>query len=230
MTDSETAPPQPKRSGSGQTEVDQPDMVHEIPPSRVHGLSDGVFAIVVTLLVLELRLPEVAGSLGSAARAQELSGALLELLPRLIVFAVTFLVAGVSWISQTRFQARLSRVDPRLAFLNIIYLMFVSLLPFTSGLIGSFGDTSLGLAAYAVNQVVICAAFLWMLWHSVQRGLMRPGWQAERLGQRALVNLGVFALMSILAFVSPGLAPFAPFALLLAHPLLSRARGAGPGW
>lgn len=202
-------------------------VAHELPASRVHGLSDGVFAIVVTLLVLELRVPEIGGALGSAARAAELGQAVVDLLPRLLIFAVTFVVAGISWLSQARFQAQLSHIDPRLAFFNIIYLMFVSLLPFTSALIGSFGDTSLGLAAYAVNQVLIGAAFLWTLRYAVGHGLMRPGWQAERLGQRALVNLGVFALMTVLALTVPALAFFAPFTLPLLHPLLSRTRRAG---
>ncbi|QFP76448.1 TMEM175 family protein [Deinococcus sp. AJ005] len=198
---------------------------HDIPLSRVHGLSDGVFAIVVTLLVLELHIPEIAGTLSSAERAQELNSALVELLPRLLVFFVTFLVAGVSWVSQTRFQARLSRADPRLAFLNIIYLMFVSLLPFTAAVIGLYGDTPTGLATYAVNQALIGLAFLWMLWHAVRHDLMSPGWRAERLGQRALINLSVFALMALAAVTVPSLAFFVPFVLPVAHPLLSRTNG-----
>ena len=109
------------------------------------------------------------------------------------MFAVTFVVAGVGWLSQTRLQSQLSPVGPRLAFLNIISLMLVSPLPFPS-----------------------CCPLP-----------RRPGWQATRLGQRALIDLRVFALMTVLAFTARSLALFVPFALMLIHPLLSQVRARG---
>lgn len=194
----------------------------DVPAHRIHGLSDGIFAIVMTLLVLELRVPEQAGELAQAAREAHFAADLAALLPRLIVYAFTFLIAGVSWLSHTHFQSSVLRTDRRLAFLNILYLMLVSLLPFTSALIGEHGDTALGVAVYAVNQVLIAAAFLWMLAHAVSGGLMRPGWANERLGQRALVNALVFTVMALLAFAAKPLAWYTPFALILLHPLLGR--------
>ncbi|WP_156952919.1 TMEM175 family protein [Deinococcus frigens] len=183
MAENGTALPNPERPEPVRANLERPAAAgHEIPASRVPGMGNGVFAIVITLLVLELRPPGISGVLDGAGRAQELNGAILNLLPRLIVFFVTFLVAGISWVSHTWSQSHLSRLDSRLAFLNIIYLMFVSLLPVPSAPLGAFGDTPTGLASYALNQVLIVLAFLWMLWHAVRHGLMAPGWQAERLG------------------------------------------------
>ncbi|WP_175607433.1 hypothetical protein [Deinococcus marmoris] len=117
-------------------------------------------------------------------------------------------MVDIGWVSQTRFQARHSHVGPRLALLNIVSLMFVALPPFTSPVIG--------------------LVFLLMLRHAVSHALMPPGWRAERLGQRTLINLSVFALMIALAFMAHALALFVPFMLLMAHPLLPRSRR--PGW
>ncbi|WP_019588245.1 TMEM175 family protein [Deinococcus apachensis] len=198
----------------------------DVPASRVHSLSDGVFAIVMTLLVLELRVPEQVRGLGQVARDARLAGELVTLAPRLVIYAFTFIIAGLNWLSHVRFQRYVRRTDQGLALRNVVYLMLVSLLPFSSGLIGAYGDTPAGVATYALNQVLIGAAFLWMLRHAVQHGLMAPDWRAQRLGERALVNLGGFVLMAVLAFVRPSLAwlaPFAPFVGRLLHRAVRKA-------
>ncbi|CAM3316280.1 hypothetical protein DESA109040_07870 [Deinococcus saxicola] len=69
----------------------------------MHGLGDALSAVVVTLLVLELRVPEVAIALGQLARTQVLTQPLAEVLPRVIVVFVTFLVKCMSWLTHTRF-------------------------------------------------------------------------------------------------------------------------------
>ncbi|MFK7604043.1 TMEM175 family protein [Deinococcus sp. SM5_A1] len=77
---------------------------HDSSANRVRSLSDGVSAVVVTLLVLEPRVPEMAVTLGQLARTRPLTQALAEVLPRVIVAFVTFLVAGMGWLIHARFQ------------------------------------------------------------------------------------------------------------------------------
>ncbi len=194
----------------------------DLPAGRVHGLSDGVYAIVMTLLVLELHVPELADGLSRAAENAEVFRHLTELSGKLTIYAMTFLVTGLSWISHSRLFLYVPRTDNHLGFLNVVYLMMVSLLPFTSALIGSFGSTATGVASYALNQILISAAFLLMLHHVGRNRLAVPGAPLRQLGQRSYLSLGVFAVMFALAFLyAPG-AWFSPFVIPLAQPLITR--------
>ncbi|AWN23137.1 hypothetical protein DKM44_07780 [Deinococcus irradiatisoli] len=202
-----------------------PDLPEAVPAGRLHGLSDGVFAIVMTLLVLELRLPELAGevgALGPAAQNAEVLQGLADLTGKLSIYFMTFVVTGLSWLGHSRLYAQIRQIDQRLGFLNVLYLMMVSLLPFSAALIGEHGNVPAGIAPYALNQMLISASFLVMLRRTRQQEINARPEVASRLQQRSVLNLAVFTVMLGLAFIWSPLAWFTPFLLLLAHPLLGR--------
>ena len=105
---------------------------------RVEALTDGVFAIVMTVLVLGLGVPLVTG--GSAS--PELTHRLLEMWPKFASYAITFLMLGFMW-SIHHYQSRIIRhSDSVLAWLNLLFLMLVSLLPFSTSMLGEYiGET-----------------------------------------------------------------------------------------
>ena len=199
-----------------------PDDPYTIPLGRLHGLSDGVFAIVMTLLVLELGVPEVARGLSQAAQTAVINQALIDLLGKIFIYVLTFLVTGLSWLSHSRLYVYVSRADQRLGFLNVVYLMTVSLLPFSAALIGSHGDTPGGVWPYALNQMLISASYVLMLRYVRFHALAEAHAPLGMLSLRAWINLGVFAVMGVLAFLSPSLAWFAPILLTVIQPLLRR--------
>ena len=194
----------------------------DIPLSRLHGLSDGVFAIVMTLLVLELNVPEVARGLAQGAEAAAVNEALVGLIGKLAIYALTFLVTGLSWLSHSRLYTYVRRSDQRLAFLNILYLMTVSLLPFSAALLGAHGNTPAGIWPYALNQMLISASYVLMLRYVRLHALAETHAPIRMLAVRAWLNLAVFAVMGLLGFVQPSLAWFAPSLLGVVQPLLSR--------
>ena len=125
--------------------------------SRISGLSDGLFAIVLTLLVLELKLPE-PGSAGDAA----LYAALLELWPKLLSYLLTFLVVGLYWVAHHWDFAHIVRYDRRLLWLNLIFLSCVSLLPFTTALLGDhIGAFSWRLYALNLSLIGVTLTAVW---------------------------------------------------------------------
>lgn len=194
----------------------------DIPLGRLHGLSDGVFAIVMTLLVLELNLPEIARGLNQAAEAAAVNQALTGLIGKLGIYVLTFLVTGLSWLSHSRLYVFVSRADQRLGFLNVSYLMTVSLLPFSAALLGAHGNTPAGVWPYALNQMLISASYVLMLNYVRVHALADTHAPIRMLAIRAWLNLAVFAVMGILAFVQPSLAWFAPTLLGVVQPLLAR--------
>jgi uncharacterized membrane protein len=174
---------------------------------RIGAFSDGVFAIAITLLVLDLKVPtELTGpDLGAA-----LAAALGQAMPRFFTFALSFVVIGQFWYAHQRIFSYIRRYDARLVYLNLAYLFFVTLVPFPTSLVAEYGDQGLAVAIYAANMTLagLCSSLLW--WHSAWR---RRLVDADLDGQlvalyiwRGLVMPVVFGLSIPLAFLQPTLA------------------------
>ena len=120
--------------------------------------SDAVFAIVLTLLVLELRAPEVHGD---AALMDELRA----LTPKFVAFAASFALVSIFWVAHLSITRRLVAFDWTVAWLNLAFLFTIATMPFVSALMGTHGTTGLAwqiycgalVAASAVNVVLVLA-------------------------------------------------------------------------
>lgn len=92
-------------------------------PARVMALCDGVFAIVITLLMLEIHVPELS-------RGQTLGKALEEIRPSFVAFLISFVVVAIAWVGHRDLFAHVRRTDRPLVWLNILYMLPLCLLPF----------------------------------------------------------------------------------------------------
>ena len=101
-------------------------------PNRLEILTDGVFAIVMTLLVLQITLPEIT----NPSQQAELPRKLLELWPKLYYYAMSFITLGIFWGYHHLAFHFIKRSDMALVWLNIVFLMFVALIPFSSSIQG----------------------------------------------------------------------------------------------
>jgi uncharacterized membrane protein len=130
------------------------------PVNRIEALTDGVFAIVMTLLVLELSIPVITGSPSNA----ELQSKLLELVPKLLVYILSFLILGMMW-AHHRFKFHcIARSNGQLAWINIILLMFVALIPFTASLVGEYSNIQIAVLVYGINAllILIVSLIMWL--------------------------------------------------------------------
>ena len=116
--------------------------------SRLHALTDGVYAIGMTLLVLELHVPD-------ASSPGELVRGLAALGPSLFSFALSFAVLGVYWVGNAASLARQARVDRPALLLNLLQLFFISLLPFTTAILGRYPDESAAVIVYGAHLVAL---------------------------------------------------------------------------
>ena len=105
-----------------------------LSPHRLEALTDAVFAIVMTILVLELGVPVVAED----SAHPELWPRLINMWPKFMSYGVTFLMLGFMWIFHHRQFSHIKRSDNVFAWINIIALMFVALLPFSTSLLGEY--------------------------------------------------------------------------------------------
>ena len=109
----------------------------ELGKNRIEALSDGIFAIAMTLLVLELHIPDLPPN----APNVQVAPALFKLWPKFLTYAVSFISLGVYWIGHHNMYHAIRRSDRVLLWLNILFFMFVSLLPFSTSFLNAFRQT-----------------------------------------------------------------------------------------
>ncbi len=130
------------------------DLSHDSQPQlskhRIEALVDGIFAVAMTLLVIELRLPEHAHVATEAA----LQGALVGLIPNLISWLISFFVLAIFWISNHRLYSYVRHADQGLLWLTILSLSGASLLPFASAVNGQIASTT--------GQMVYSGVMIWL--------------------------------------------------------------------
>jgi uncharacterized membrane protein len=123
---------------------------------RLINISDAVFAFCLTLLVLEIKIP---GGLDPAQLSQYFSG----LLPRLLVYLVSFLIIAITWNGHQQIMRLIVRGDGLLLFLNFVILLFVTLLPASAALLGQYPSVHISYAVMAGNGALLNLA-QWALW------------------------------------------------------------------
>jgi uncharacterized membrane protein len=171
---------------------------------RLEAFSDAVIAIAITLLVLEIHIPD--------ADQGSLFDALLDLWPSYTAFILSFVTIGIMWVSHHTMFERIALVDRRLLFLNLLLLMGIAFLPFPTALLGRYieqggENAQFAAAAYGATMTLIGLFFLAM-WHHLYRNpnLLVEGIGAERARTamiRSWVGPTVYALSVGLAFISP---------------------------
>jgi len=123
----------------------------EIGKTRIEALSDGIFAIVMTLLILEIRVP----NLPLNAPNVEVAPALLSLWPKFVSYLVTFVSLGFFWVGHHIMYHAIRRADRTLLWLNIFFFMFVSLLPFSTSVLNAFSEAFIAPLFFGANLAII---------------------------------------------------------------------------
>lgn len=130
-----------------------------ISKSRIETLTDGVFAIVMTILVLELAVPHISQSEIST----ELPQRILQLWPVLLSYATSFIVLGFFWIGHEYQFHFIKRSNRTLLWVTIFYLMFIALIPFSTSLLGEYWNQHISVIIYGAN-LVVASSWIWLQW------------------------------------------------------------------
>jgi uncharacterized membrane protein len=139
-------------------------------PARLAALSDGIFAVAMTLLVLDLRVPVEAAAQPSGEGGVE--AALVALAPRLLTYVLSFATLGIFWIGQQAQVEHLARSDRTLTWIHLVFLLAVTLVPFSTSLLAAFITARLALLVYWLNLLLLGAALLGALRYAQRAGLL----------------------------------------------------------
>lgn len=174
------------------------------PNERLVLFSDAVIAITITLLVLEIRLPEGFGEYDDTA----LWHALVELAPRFLAYLISFAVIGVYWLNHHAKFNHIVGSSRGLLSINLLFLLFIGVVPFTTSLIAENGG-ALATAIYAGGMVCCGLSLMWIWAYSGARGMIDPALPASRRRSTLLSTLLssiIFGASIPLAFLSADLA------------------------
>ena len=170
------------------------------PQSRLVALSDGIFAVAFTLLVLDLRLPDVPVPNDAALQQR-----LVALIPAAFSFLLSFVVVALYWLSHHRLFQLLRLHDRVIEYANLVFLLAVCFIPAPTSVFGRYSEFPTAVALYAASQVLPGAALTFMWWYGVLRLVQHPG-PERRLALyftlRALATMSIFALSIPVALIS----------------------------
>jgi uncharacterized membrane protein len=168
---------------------------------RLAALSDGLFAIAMTLLVLDLRVP--AAALIHSERG--LWNALVSLSPHFVPYLMSFLTLGIFWVAQQTQLSQFKRSNRDLAWIHLGFLLSVSLIPFSTGLLAGFLTYRIALLVYWLN-ILLLGFWLYVGWrYGARVGLLRDeatGEVSRATERRILIAQGLYALGALLCVIN----------------------------
>ncbi len=169
------------------------------PPStaRLEAFSDGVIAVIITIMVLELKVPQ-----------QDRTAGLYAIIPILLVYLLSFAFTGIYWINHQHLVERIESADKLILYSNLGFLFCLSLLPFSTSYVLEKRIDSFAVSFYAVSLVVTGFSFL-LLRLAIHRNLQRAG-NLERADtaerRKHFSSLALYVIAIVLAYFHPKLA------------------------
>ena len=177
--------------------------VAEAPaPSRLEAFSDGVIAVIITIMVLEFKLPEEPGPRAFFS----------DVIPTLSVYLLSFAYTGIYWINHNHLVNRLKRVDAAILYANLLLLFCLSLLPFATSYVLREKFNSFSVAVYAGELVLSGLGFVILsaavTRHFHRTGIANPVQLATQKAEarKSFLSLGLYVLAVPLAYWHPFIA------------------------
>ena len=187
----------------------QPDPTETFGPDRLLALSDGMFAVALTLLILDIHLPE--------GPKEHLGAALVSIAPRLGIFVLSFAIVAYYWFIHHLIFLYVRSASRRLLWASLLFLLMIVILPFSAGVLGRYPLTPIALATFGLN-IAACSLTLWLTWVLARRGGHVVNVAPE---QRRYIDRR-FAISPVLAIAAVAVSRFLPWvslALFVAVPV-----------
>jgi uncharacterized membrane protein len=172
----------------------------KVPTDRIETLTDGIFAIAMTLLVLSIEVPTLPAPVTPAV----FSAYVTSILPQIFIYVIGFILLAVFWMNHHIFFV-IERTNTTLLWINILWLMSIALVPFSTAIVGRYGQFQLAQLIFDVNMLIIG-----LLWYANWSYASRKEFVAEKVMpyavqiRRSNLSLPVLAIIAIMvSFISP---------------------------
>ena len=168
---------------------------------RLAALSDGIFAVAMTLLVLDLHVPAAE----AVHSERDLGRVLLALSPRLVVFLMSVMTLGIFWVGQQTQLNHFARSDRNLTWIHIAFLCAVALVPFSTSLLAEFIHYRTALLVYWFNILLLGLTLYWSWRYSTRENLLAddiPGDIHPAVVRRIVIAQSLYAAGAALCFLN----------------------------
>lgn len=182
--------------------------------TRTEAYSDAVFAIVITLLVLEIKVPH----LQDAESPDELLSALKEMLPKIISWAVSFFFVSVLWVQHHNVFRMAKNIDYGMVWINNIFLFSIAFIPFPTALMGEYPHNQPGVLLFGVNATVASLMQVW-LYHCVANSHLLPIYNREKVMRNVLRSFILAPCLLIAAVGGSFVSLWLPYVIYAVVPL-----------
>lgn len=180
---------------------------------RVEAVCDGIFAIILTLLVLEIKVPHIH----EVNSVDELIGALRDVVPKFIAWVISFFTVMVIWVNHHRIFESLKKIDHTFFWLNANLLLWISFYPFSTALLGDYPDNKFAASFYGMASFLMGIGFLSIRYHMWRHPEITDGYTKEELwsGVKNVLLFGplLYAIGAASAWIHPYIA-FAAYAFV----------------
>ncbi len=182
--------------------------------NRFETFSDGVFAIAITLLVLEIRVPTV-----QKVTSAQLWHALVALWPQYLSYVTSFLIIGIYWLNHHSAFHYIRYLDRGMVWRNLVLLMLIAFIPFPTAVIGRYGGLPSAVFFYGLTLFVTAAYVNFFWWHTVRHGYLDPALVTAAEVRKATIRYAAGAIVYLAAMAIALFAPRVSIALYLLLPV-----------
>ncbi len=182
---------------------------------RLEALTDGIFATVMTVLVLSLTVPVITGSSGSERAGLVILG-VEGLLPNVLSYVLSFLLLVVLWISHHNVFHHISKVDRRVLWLNALFLLTIGFIPFSTALIGRYSDVQLAVVIYGVNIIGIALSMLTIMAYTSRKKILVAVGEDAKVMKRIMTLWRIGPVIYLVAILLSFLSTEASFTVYVA--------------
>jgi uncharacterized membrane protein len=185
--------------------------------SRIETLVDGIFAIAMTLLVLNLSIPQLTNSVSNTTVENYLIG----LIPKFFTYALSFVILGIFWRVNHQQFYRIKRANITFLWITVIWLLFVALVPFSTSLMGEFGNTQSANIFFNANLLLI-GVFSGLIWYyATKKGFIDEKLTRERIIELNKINL-ILPIVALIAIGAAFIIPAYSTLMYLTIPLVKK--------
>jgi uncharacterized membrane protein len=184
--------------------------------SRVEAFSDGIFAIIITLLVLEIKVPHIELHSSPA----DLTAALFNLFPKFISWIISFFTVAVIWVNHHKLFKQFRQLDHGIFWYNALLLLWTSFIPFPTAVMGDYPGNLASVVLYGTVMALMALSFTLMRWHVLRNpDLLEETTDLRMFSKGTWLSL-LFGPMLYLAGVATSVIhPYISFSIYLAIPV-----------
>lgn len=191
-------------------------MNNTLNKNRVEAFSDGIFAIIITLLVLEIKVPHIQGS----ESAGDLMKALAGLLPKFTSWIISFFTIAVIWVNHHRIFKQLKFLDHGIFWWNAFLLLWTSFIPFPTAVLGDYPGNQTSIILYGMVMALMALGFTLMRLYAIRRkGLLEETVDLANFGQSTIRSFLFGPLLYLMGMAAGFIHPALAFGVYLAIPV-----------